>query len=174
MNHMLSFLKTAFLLAWAALCFFYGSNVPYVEQKDLYEALRNMSAIIFGIMGAWIAVLHPNLLTQLINQKKIQESDLPDSRHLIAPMIYAAFSLAVVLMIGIMKPIVTQSSFIMENVGVVRGLSFAVIGSLTLLQIWALILSFVPYVRVKIAQETQMAHTKKVNALAGKKSEPDK
>ncbi len=174
MNRVLSCLKAVLFLLWAALCFFYGSNVPYAEQKDLYEALRNMSAIIFGIMGAWIAVLHPNLLTHLINHKKIQESDLPDSRHLITPMIYAAFSLAVVLMIGIMKPIVTQCAFIMEKADVVRGLSFAVVGSLTLLQIWALILSFVPYVRVKIAQETQMAHTKKVNALAGDKSEPEK
>lgn len=174
MNRALSLLKAALLLVWAALCFFYGSNVSYAEQKDLYEALRNMSAIIFGIMGAWIAVLHPNLLTHPIDQKKIQETDLPDSRHLIAPMIYAAFSLAVVLMIGIIKPIATQSSFIMGNANVIRGLSFAVVGSLTLLQIWALILSFVPYVRVKIAQEAQMARTKKIDALAGKKSDPEK
>jgi hypothetical protein len=167
-------LKTCLLLVWATFCFVYGCNISYAEQEGLYEALRDASAIIFAIMGAWIAVLHPDLLTHLINHQKIQERDLPDTQHLMRPMIYAAFSLAIVLMIGIIKPIAMQFSFILQHTQVVRGFSFAIVGSLTLLQIWALILSFVPYVRVKIAQENQIAHMQKVNALAGKKTKSSK
>jgi len=47
-------------------------------------------------------------------------------------------------------------------------------GKIFSLQILALIPSFVPYVRVKIEQEMQMAHIKKVNAFAGKKLNSDK
>jgi len=38
-----------------------------VEQWPLYESLRNTSAIIFGVMGAWLAIICPDgILDKLI------------------------------------------------------------------------------------------------------------
>jgi hypothetical protein len=40
----------------------YGSFVEFQHQKTIYEVLRNTSAIIFGVVGAWYAVITPMYL----------------------------------------------------------------------------------------------------------------
>src|SRR5882724_10051305 len=101
-------LKATLVAAWGLLCFYCGRNVSYAEQTPIYDALREMSAIVFGIMGAWIAVLHPDLLMELVKPNKTEEESIPDTGHLIAPMIYSAITLAMVLTIGVLVPLVRQ------------------------------------------------------------------
>lgn len=48
------------------LIFMYGKNVPYSDQKDILDSLKDTASIIFAILGAWIAVIYPKEL-----QKKI-------------------------------------------------------------------------------------------------------
>ena len=36
-----------------------GRNIPFSSQYKMYEALRQTSILIFGLIGAWLAVLLP-------------------------------------------------------------------------------------------------------------------
>jgi formate-dependent nitrite reductase membrane component NrfD len=36
-----------------------GKDVPFSSQSKMYEALRQTSILIFGLIGAWLAVLLP-------------------------------------------------------------------------------------------------------------------
>lgn len=57
-----------------------GKTVPISKQQPALLALRDMSAVIFAIMGAWIAVLHPQILKQLVKKdEKSSPDDLPRS-----------------------------------------------------------------------------------------------
>lgn len=168
MNRTLNLLKVAFVLSWAFFCFWFGRNVPMVQQESLFEALRNMAAIIFGIMGAWIAILHPDLLSHLSNPSRLLHQDMPDSRHLITPMVYAACALAFVLLMEVLRPIASQFGYFITHARIVRGISFSVLGALTVLQIWALVLSFVPYGKAKMEQEMAIAKRRKTELLLGK------
>lgn len=170
MNRLLDPLKVAFIIVWAVFCFWFGRNVPIAQQESLYDALRNMSAIIFGIMGAWTAILHPDLLSHLTNPSKLLRQDMPDSRHLITPMVYAACALAFVLIMEVLRPIASQFDYLVDHSKTVRGMSFSILGALTVLQIWALILSFVPYGKAKMEQERELARRKKADVLAGNKN----
>ena len=41
------------------MCFFVGKQTPWKLQVSMYEALRQTSILIFGLIGAWLAVLLP-------------------------------------------------------------------------------------------------------------------
>lgn len=41
------------------LCAYLGGNIPFSSQFKMYEALRQTSILIFGLIGAWLAVLLP-------------------------------------------------------------------------------------------------------------------
>ena len=160
--------KAVGILAVGFLFFRLGSDIHYSDQKGIFDGLRDMSAIIFGIMGAWIAVLHPDLLTQLVKPETIQDGSIPDSRHLITPMIYAALSLAIIMTVGMLAPLVYRFRILYEHLEIVRGISFSIAGVLSVLLIWSLILSFVPYAKAKMFHDLAVARKKKADQLAGK------
>ncbi len=169
MNRIILIIKFAIAAAWTAMCYCYGRDIPLAAQSGLFDALRNMSAIIFGIMGAWIAILHPDLLSHLTTPSKLLKQELPDSRHLIAPMIYAAIALIYTLFMEVLRPVASQFAFLLGHIATVRGVSYAALGLLAALQIWALVLSFAPYAKVKMAQELLKADASKARALIGDK-----
>lgn len=37
----------------------FGRKVPFAEQWPMYEGLRTTAAIIFGVIGAWLAIIYP-------------------------------------------------------------------------------------------------------------------
>ncbi|MCI5122880.1 MAG: hypothetical protein D3908_17170 [Candidatus Electrothrix sp. AUS4] len=59
----------------AILCYSVGSDIKISEQLPLYESLRNTSAIIFGVMGAWIAILYPNSLLKIYGKLDAKNSE---------------------------------------------------------------------------------------------------
>lgn len=56
--------KKKVLIASIATCLFLasvyvGKNIPFSSQYKMYEALRQTSILLFGLIGAWLAVLLP-------------------------------------------------------------------------------------------------------------------
>lgn len=140
--------KIVFILIFlsvASVCYIYGRNVPFSEQWSLYEALRTTAAIIFGVMGAWIAIVFPNSLTRIFDKSyENKKEEVLKIKRLLFPLSVSTAILAFVLLLGVAAPILKQLSLIQQHVEIGRGLSFSLLGILTLIQLWTLIASLAP------------------------------
>lgn len=130
----------------AAICFHFGENITIEEQTPLLEGLRNTSAIIFGVMGAWIAILHPESLKKIFGQNSggVSAEDRETINLLLSPIIISTFILSIVLVMPLITSIGKSIPYILEYKHELRGLSFAILGCLTILQLWTLVLTLIP------------------------------
>lgn len=138
----------AYLLSLILLvaAFYLGGGVPFKEQMLVYDGLRNTSAIIFAVMGAWIALLYPKKLSQAFGKKPYEDKvdDINQIDRLFKPMIYSTGVLVVVIGMSFAVPLAKQVSLLVEHREVFRSISFSMIAALTILQFWSLILTLVP------------------------------
>src|SRR5690554_880017 len=123
-----------------------GGKIPFNEQMPIYDGLRNTSAIIFAVMGAWIALLYPGKLSQAFGKKPYKEKadDIEQINRLFRPMIYSTIILMVVIGVSFAVPLAKQIDYLHQYKEIFRAVSFGAIASLTLLQFWSIILTLVP------------------------------
>lgn len=126
-------------------CYF-GQSVPMKEQLPLFEGLRNTSAIIFGVMGAWLAILHPASLKKVFSKDSasISQEDRRTISLLLSPILISTFIISVVLVVPLFVSVAKSMHELSVYVDMFRGLSFALLVGLTVLQLWSLILTLVP------------------------------
>lgn len=142
----MNILLIIFLFLTGALCFKFGAGIPFKEQWPLYESLRNTSAIIFGVMGAWIAIIYPNVLSKIYGRVNSSDAKAEAEKinKLISPMLYATTIVAIVLVIGLAAPIAKRIEYLSQYHNILRSLSFSIFGMLTIAQLWSLILTLIP------------------------------
>lgn len=123
-----------------------GRNITFNEQMPIYDGLRNTSAIIFAVMGAWIALLYPGKLSQAFGQKPYTEktNDIDQINRLFRPMIYSTVILMVVIGVSFAVPLAKQIAYLHPYKEVFRSVSFGAIAFLTILQFWSIMLTLVP------------------------------
>ncbi len=137
--------RTLISLVVAGLAFPLGMSIPIAAQWPLYEALRTTAAIIFGVMGAWLAILYPRSLEKLIDRSTAQgESEHRKFSKILTPLILSTVVLIVVLVFGITREIIKQLPFLFPYFDILRGMSFSLLVFLTLIQVWTLLLTLVP------------------------------
>jgi hypothetical protein len=142
----LSILKYLLVASIALAAFLHGQEIAMSKQMPLFEGLRNTSAIIFGVMGAWLAILHPDSLKKVFRSDggKLPEQENNTIMLLLSPIIISTAIIATVL---VLFPLIELSKtvdlFISYKI-YLRGVSFSLLSTLTLLQLWALILTLVP------------------------------
>jgi hypothetical protein len=124
----------------------FGGKVTFAEQLPIYDGLRNTSAIIFAVMGAWIALLYPGKLSKAFGGKPYKEKadDIEQINRLFRPMIYSTCILIVVTGMSFMVPLAKQISFLHAYTEIFRAMSFGAIAVLTFVQFWSIILTLVP------------------------------
>jgi H+/Cl- antiporter ClcA len=127
-------------------CFFVGSTIPISEQLPIYESLRNTSAIIFGVMGAWIAILYPEALLRIYGKIETVEAEQQSKsiKQLISPMVLSTIIVSLVLIVSLIAPVLRRIDYLVEHTTLVRSFSFALLGGLTFAQLWALIATLAP------------------------------
>lgn len=159
----------AILIVFAAIflmaMFWLGQEIPMESQLEMYGDLRNTSAIIFGVMGAWLAILHPSSLKVVFSEdnKEINPKDKTTITLLLRPIFVATIVLVAALLIG---PTVLAAKTIHQLLDIretLRGLSFSLLCSLSVLQLWALLLTLVPadLIYLKIQKDEKNAQIKK-------------
>lgn len=136
----------------AIATFLFGDNIEklnYETYKDTLSALLNISAIIFAIIGAWIAIIYPRAIgkafksesneTKSENDKKLEEneSDADYLSELVEIVLVSAFVLMFVLIIQfsvpVIKPIIAG-----ESTKLLKYSIFYVVFLLTLSQLYAI------------------------------------
>lgn len=123
-----------------------GGGITFKEQMTIYDGLRSTSAIIFAVMGAWIALLYPGKLSQAFDNKPYKEkaNDIDQINRLFLPMIYSTIILMVVIGVTFAVPLAKQISCLHPYKEIFRAVSFGVIAFLTLFQFWSIILTLIP------------------------------
>ncbi|MFZ2168466.1 MAG: hypothetical protein WAW61_02400 [Methylococcaceae bacterium] len=139
-----------FMLCLSAVIagYIYGQQVPFSEQWPLFEALRTTSAIIFAVVGAWLAIVYPERLRLSLNsQNELGQNHYPNNiniRTLLSPAVNSTFILCAVLLTGIIAPLLKRAAFVSMYLGECRGATYALLVALTLWQTWTVILTLVP------------------------------
>jgi len=112
-------------VALVVLGFQFGQSVPFVNQWPLYEALRNTAAIIFAVVGAWLAIIYPERLKLSFGAPAETKGSSAKLLLLLTPAVSSTFILMIVLMVGVLAPVFKQMPFVLERLEFFRGISFA-------------------------------------------------
>lgn len=160
-------LSSVILLLIIAACYYFGQNVSMREQLPLFDGLRNTSAIIFGVMGAWLAILHPSSLKKIFSKdsSSISVEDRKTISLLLSPIIISTFIISIVLVVPLFVAATKSIPILNENVRMFRGISFSLLGSLTVLQLWTLILTLIPSDILKRMIQKAEAREKILNGM---------
>lgn len=148
------------------IAFYFGQSVPYSEQSSAYEGLRTTSGIIFAVMGAWIAIVHPGSLGGFFSAQKVASKQM---LRLLSTMLISAFILAAVLLVGVTVPALKHIYLVGAYRSVLRGLSYSILCFLTMLQMWCLFLALLPNYIVKEKLKRAESEEELEHHLTGKK-----
>lgn len=146
-NQLSSIIYILLALVIGYFCFTYGKNIPYEVQEKMFDALRNTSATIFTIMGIWIAVIYPDGFSETFSSRSSnsqEKKQIERVRKLLYPMVYSTIIFSSVLIFQFFAPIAEQISFFNNNSEIIRGITYAFLGVLTIVQLWTLFLAIVP------------------------------
>lgn len=157
--------------------FYFGGDIPFDEQWQLYESLRTTSAIIFAVIGAWLTIIYPDELKKIFVVKKEAEERRPESIELLVSNIrYSTLILITILIVGVVGQILRHSS-LQQYFSFFRSLSFSLLLVLTFLQIWTLLMTLAQaeLAKEKITNEkSKQMRTSNFFSIAQKKSKPKK
>ncbi|MDP2504005.1 hypothetical protein BCT47_23045 [Vibrio splendidus] len=132
------------------LSFWFGGDIPLKSQLPIYDGLRNTAAIIFAIMGAWIALLYPKVLGTSFGKKTdAQVEELKEIEKLFQPMLYSTLILMLVIIVSFVVPLAKLSPWLISHKEYLRSMSFGALSILTILQFWSLLLTLLPGDAVK-------------------------
>lgn len=159
-----AWIVTIAIVIFAAWC---GRNIPFSKQWPLFEALRTTAAIIFAVIGAWLAIIYPERLKLSYKSTKSGNiSDADNSGELFAPVVNSTYILCIVLIIGVTAPLI-QSIGIVGNVAYWRAASYGLLVTLTLWQLWTVLLTIDPADRIKSYMDRERRHRDNVAAARG-------
>lgn len=153
------FLTTAFVFA-VAMCvagYWFGREIPFGQQWPLFEALRNTAAIIFAVVGAWLAIIYPERLRLSFGKKGDGGAAGGNIGLLLIPAVYSTIILVILLFIGVTVPMLKQIPFLLGHVEICRGISFCVLTALTIWQAAIVIMTIDPADLVKDSADREAA-----------------
>ncbi len=121
----------------------------------MYEALRTTASIIFAVIGAWMAIIYPERLKLSLRSEGPGKGDATGMGKLFTPVVNSTAILCIILMIGAASPILKRIPLPLDlgqlqvDVMFFRAVSYSVLISLTLWQLWTVVLTLVPASKVK-------------------------
>lgn len=140
------------LVALFCVGFVYGQSVPFSNQLQVFDTLRQTSVLIFGVVGAWLAVLFPMVHTQTASQSDAQKLTKKLFKPITSSLYIIIYSLAAPLSVPLIKKIPCAALVIPE----LRGLGFASLCVATAIQIYTLLLALQPFDIFKVETEITM------------------
>lgn len=128
-----------------------GPHVPFSEQWPLFEALRNTAAIVFAVVGAWLAIVYPDRLRWGLreNGRAGKSPGASKVAKLLVPVVHSTVILGVVLLVGLFAPLVRDLTWVRENVELCRAITYVLLSGLTILQVWTVVLTLIPASEVR-------------------------
>ncbi|OEE98915.1 hypothetical protein A136_19710 [Vibrio crassostreae 9ZC13] len=127
-----------------------GMNISYAKQASLLSEIRNVSAIIFGVTGAWLALVYPKALASTeLALKAANDAVYEQAQHdnnvllgFIKTIITSIVVIAISVGIPFVKEVAVQISFLNEYRNYLRGILFFTIVVLAIIQLYLLFATF--------------------------------
>ncbi|MEG6504177.1 hypothetical protein [Nitratidesulfovibrio sp. 1201_IL3209] len=119
----------------------YGQSIPFSNQLQAFDTLRQTSVLIFGVVGAWLAVLFPMVHTQTASQKDAQDL----TRKLFKPITSSLYIITYSLMAPLLAPLIKKVPYAVHIIPELRGVGFASLCVATAIQIYTLLLALQPF-----------------------------
>lgn len=155
-------------VALLAAAVWFGARIPFAQQWPLFEALRTTAAIIFAVVGAWLAIVYPERLKISMGRGSGGASEITESfSSLFTPVANSTVILGLVLLVGLVAPIARQIDFVTNNVEIFRTLSFTFLVLLTLWQVWTVVLTLVPADMIKTSADDDLSMQETMEAAKG-------
>lgn len=153
-----------------------GSTITFKDQWPLYEALRNTAAIIFAVIGAWLAIVYPERLKMSLRDNGGHRAIGNEQKvvSLMTPIVNSTVILAAILLVGIGAPLIKELPFVRANVEVFRGVSYGLLTALTLWQLWTVVLTLVPASDVTTSVKREQAVREAVRNVISRTQAPPK
>lgn len=147
-TRLLSVLLSSLAIVLLGWMFWIGQDVPYVEQQKLYEMLRNVAGIMFAVFGLWIGLLYPGLRKRVFSRGTATPDVPPNgieaepedrqADHLLQPFFVSLAIVLVTVVVDIAGPVVKRIDWLLQHKGLLRGMSYSLIGVLALAQIFSI------------------------------------
>lgn len=117
--------RVAFYLIVSVACYFglvkWSLNFKYEDYKDYLTLISGVSAMVFTIMGIWIAFLYPNAMSRIVNPDKLVAKDFSESRSdakrlesIVGAVMTSALVMIVALLITLAKMILLMTTIYLE------------------------------------------------------------
>lgn len=170
MRSVLKILAWISSIALVGISIWLGKEVPFEKQWPLFEALRTTASIIFAVVGAWIAIVYPDRLKfSFTNGASSTDHARGGLSKLFTPVVHSTAILCIILVIGVVAPLVKTIPFALGHIDALRSCSYGALVSLTLWQLWTVVLTLVPADIIKTATDRESEHRELVDGY-GKQS----
>lgn len=165
-----SFLVVALLFSvmLVAAAAWFGRNIAFQQQWPLFEALRATAAIIFAVVGAWLAIVYPERLKRSLGGGDGHSGAVSEKfTKLFTPIVHSTVILGLVLLTGIVAPILKQIPWFLEHVHFSRSIAFTILVTLTIWQIWTVVLTLEPADIIKSQADLENAQAASMESIRG-------
>ncbi|HBW61196.1 MAG TPA: hypothetical protein DEF75_02180 [Comamonas kerstersii] len=166
--------KLALVICFLITCAggWFGQKVPFANQWPMYEALRTTAAIIFAVIGAWMAIIYPERLRLSYKSPDEKSDDKADAAgELFTPVVNSTCVLVIVLLTGVIAPVL-KAHGLPGPITLWRGISYALLVALTLWQVWTVALTLNPADRMKSFMDKDLRHQRNLDALKSRADKP--
>ena len=137
----------------AYISYSFRENITYGDIEPLISILQSTSAMVFTVMGIWIAYVYPNAVLKIVQPTRVSaifsNEDLERVRLLVGVVILSSFILASLVLGVTIKPFIVKSIVFIKNKSLFTSLGLWWILSITYAQlfcIYAVIASSVNFI----------------------------
>ena len=138
-------------LSFLPAVIYFGQHIPYEDQSSIFDTLRDTAAIIFAILGAWIAIIYPKDLKAIFKLNDSASTQATEVfEKLISSLIIVTFTLITMIFLMPLIALVKNIEFFQQYKMYLRSGLFLYIYVLTWTQIYALLSTLIPNIKMLI------------------------
>jgi hypothetical protein len=130
-----------------------GYKINFSTQWPIFESLRSTSAIIFGVVGAWMALVYPRAVRFIARNRNSDNvtkmAEIEDAEVLLKPLIWSSVVLITLVLLGPISEILKHLNLPTQVNEIARSLSFILLVSLSIIQVLAVIQTLRPIQKIK-------------------------
>ena len=139
-------LLSAMAIVSVAWCYVLGQSLSFKEHVEGFAMVRNVSGVMFGVFGLWVGLLYPDLRKKIFRVESSEASagtqNVSENERQANSLLQPFFcSLAIFLLsfvAGVALPLGRHIPAIQPYHLTAKGISYAVICILALVQIWTI------------------------------------
>jgi len=141
------FLRFGVVVAIAWLGYYFGTPIALKDQWPLFDTLRNTTSIVFGIMGALIALVYPDAVKNALRGGDSAAPTDGGLRKLITPCGHSALLLIVLV---VMAPAIAwittlNTADFAAEIATLQKVSFSLFCVLSYWQVTILLMVLIPF-----------------------------